>query len=302
MTGSLRVGTRASALARAQTELVVRSLRRRHPRLEVEVRPLTTSGDRDRRPGISPDFTDTIDRALMGGEVDLGVHSAKDLPSTLVSGLRLAAVPPRADPRDCLVVRDARDAPVLAQRARVGSSSPRRRAQLLRWRPDLEVVEIRGNVDTRLRRLRDGGLDAIVVARAGLERLGRADAISRVLPRKEFLPAPAQGAIALVTREDDAGTAAIVRAVDHRATHAAVEAERAFSAALAADCRVPLAALATVAGSLLELEGELLAPNGRIRLRGRRSGPSARGRAVGERLARTLLDRGARALLPASPP
>lgn len=298
MSERLVVGTRASPLARAQTDLVVRSILHRHPRLEVEVRPLATSGDRDLRAGASPDFTDTIDRALLDGRVDLAVHSAKDLPTEAPPRLLLAACPRRGDPRDCLIARGSPPTPHLPRGARVGSSSLRRRAQLLRWRSDLDVVEIRGNVDTRIRQVREGALDAVIVARAGVHRLGRESEIAHVLPVRAFLPAPAQGALALVTRADDSRSFRVARSVDHRPTRAAVTAERTFAAALGGDCRVPLAALARAHGSRLELAGELLSPDGKLRLRAQRAGPAGRAAEVGRTLARSLLDRGAGALLP----
>lgn len=302
MTGPLSLGTRGSPLARAQTELVVRSLRRQHRRLDVRVRPIVTRGDRDRTPGGSPDFTGAIDQALLEGDVDLAVHSAKDLPSRTPSGLSLVACPRRADPRDCLVTARLDPRALLPRRAVVGSSSPRRRAQLLRWRPDLGVVEIRGNVDTRLRRVKDGEFDAIVVAAAGLRRLGRSSEIGRPLPVRDFLPAPAQGALAVLARSGDVRAATIARTVDHRPTHAAVDAERAFAAALGGDCRVPMAALARVARSRLELDGEVLSPDGKVRFRARGNGPVGRASSVGEELAAALLDRGAGVLLsPARP-
>ena len=294
---ALRIGTRASPLARAQTDLVVRALLRKHPRLGVDVRPIVTSGDRNRSRGSSPDFTDTIDRALLDEEVDLAVHSAKDLPSTSPSGLCLAACPRRADPRDCLVTSRPYGGALLPREAVVGSSSPRRRAQLLRWRPDLEVIEIRGNVDTRLHRVRIGELDAVVLAAAGLLRLGQVSELVRPLPFRDFLPAPAQGALAVEARADDERSLALARALDHRPTHAAVDAERAFAATLGGDCRIPMAALARVVRSRLRLEGEVLSADGKVRFRARGTGPIARAASVGESVAASLLGRGGGFLL-----
>jgi hydroxymethylbilane synthase len=298
VTARFVVATRGSMLARAQTDLVVRALQRRHPKVEFETRPIVTSGDRNLRPGGSPDFTDAIDRALLRGEVDLAVHSAKDLPVELPAGLTLAACPPRADARDCLVARTAPSSPSdLPRGARIGSSSLRRRAQLLRWRRDLDVVEIRGNVDSRLRRVRDGELDAAVVAFAGLRRLGRAGEASRVLPYRDFLPAPAQGALALVVRAGESGAHDLARVIDHAPSRSAVEAEREFARTLGADCRTPLAAHARVAGERIRLTGELLSPDGRTRLRASRSGSTRSAAAVGRGLAEAFLAQGASALL-----
>ncbi len=297
MNDRLLVGTRRSRLARAQTDLVVRALARRRPGIDLRIRPMSTAGDRDRRPGSSPDFTDTLDRALREGTIDLAVHSAKDLAAGPVEGLVIAAAPSRGDPRDCLVVRQRSWARGLPRRARVGSSSLRRRAQLLRWRPDLEIVELRGNVDSRVEKVRSGGLDAVIVAAAGLRRLGRAREIDRLLPTATFLPAPAQGALAVVAREDDRRAIEIARAIDAPATSAAIRAERSFAAALGGDCRVPLAALARVEHGRLDLRSEVLSPDGKLRMAYRETGPAGRPEPLGARVAAVLLDRGAGALL-----
>jgi hydroxymethylbilane synthase len=292
----LTIGTRRSRLALAQTGLVVRALARRSPGIDFRVLPMSTSGDRDRRPGTSPDFTDAIDRALREGDVDLAVHSAKDLPAEPVPGIVLAACPRRGDARDCLVV-GRRWTRGLPKGARIGSSSLRRRAQLLRWRPDLEVVELRGNVDHRLRRVQDGELDAVIVAAAGVRRLGLAARIGRLLPTREFLPAPAQGALAVLAREDDRRANEVAARIDAPATSAAVRAERAFAAALGGDCRLPLAALARAEGARLALEGEVLSVDGRVRFRSRGTGSARKPEPIGRHAAERLLAAGAGAVL-----
>jgi len=289
----IRVGTRRSRLAQAQTGLVVNRLTRLAPAYRFETVPIETSGDRDRRPGSSPDFTDAIDRALARGEIDLAVHSAKDLPSELDRRFALAACPPRADPRDCMVVGDTVDPLHLPIHGRVGSSSLRRRAQLLRWRPDLTVVEIRGNVDTRIELVRSGSVDAAILAVAGVQRLERTSEIGRILPAESFLPAPAQGALAVVTRARDRALTRIAGRVDHAPSHACVTAERALSAALGGDCRVPLGALARSRSGVLSLTGEVLTADGRIRLRARRSGPARRAEGLGRALGGELRRAGA---------
>ncbi|HTW76959.1 MAG TPA: hydroxymethylbilane synthase [Thermoplasmata archaeon] len=289
----VRVGTRRSRLARVQTELVLRRLARSHPDHRFEAVPIETSGDRDRTPGSSPDFTDAIDRALAGGEVDLAVHSAKDLPAELDRRLVLAACPPRADPRDCLVVGAAVAHGRLPVGARVGSSSLRRRAQLRRWRADLSVVEIRGNVDTRIGLVRSGTIDAAILAVAGVARLRRASEIARILSPASFLPAPAQGALAVVARTDEPKMVDLARPLDHPASRACVEAERAFSAALGGDCWMPLGALARCQGRTLTLTGEVLTPDGRHRLRGQRAGPAASAEELGRALGASFVRRGA---------
>jgi hydroxymethylbilane synthase len=297
VTERLRVGTRRSPLARIQTDRVLARLAAAAPEYRFEAVLVDTSGDRDRSTGGSPDFTDAIDRALLRGTVDLAVHSAKDLPVDLDRRIALVACPPREDPRDALVLPPSRRHAPLPRGARVGSSSLRRRAQLLRFRPDLSVVEIRGNVDTRLSLVHSGAIDAAVLAVAGLTRLGRRTEVGRILPTTGFLPAPAQGALAVVARSGDAELARAVAVLGDPATRACVAAERAFASTLGGDCQVPLGALARCRGRTLSLTGEVLTPDGRTSLRRRRAGPSADPAAVGARLGAEMLDRGARDLL-----
>ncbi|MFZ0891126.1 MAG: hydroxymethylbilane synthase [Thermoplasmata archaeon] len=293
MTERVRVGTRRSPLARVQTDLVLSQLARVAPTWRFDTIPVETSGDRDRSLGSSPDFTDAIDRALVEGSIDLAVHSAKDLPVVLDSRLTLLACPRRADPRDCLLVASARDTRDLPRGAKVGSSSLRRRAQLLRWRPDLTVVEIRGNVGTRIGLVQSGAIDAAILAVAGVARLGRSAEINRILPVTTFLPAPAQGALAVVARWDDALLTPVVSRLDHAATRACVSAERAFAAALGGDCQVPLGALAKRHEQSISLQGEVLTPNGRTALRGRRRGRLSEAVRIGSTLGTEMLERGA---------
>lgn len=300
MSERIRVGTRRSRLARAQTELVLSQLQKAAEGWRFETVPIDTTGDRDRSVGGSPDFTDLIDQSLLRGEIDLAVHSAKDLPAQLDRRLDLLACPDRVDPRDCLVVGAGLRPGGLPRGARVGSSSLRRRAQLLRWRPDLEIVEIRGNVDSRIGLVRDGSVDTAILAVAGIQRLGRSEEIGRVLPANRFLPAPAQGALAVVARAGDATFARVVGRIDRAGTHACVTAERTFAAALGGDCQVPLGALATVRGRALSLVGEVLTPDGTARLRFRRSGPVAEAEQIGSKLGTSLLDQGASDFLPSA--
>jgi hydroxymethylbilane synthase len=300
VTERLRIGTRRSPLARAQTETVLSRLARVAPEFKLETVAVDTSGDRERSIGSSPDFTDTIDRALLRGEVDLAVHSAKDLPAELDRRFELLACPPRADPRDCLVLGGGRRAARLVRGARVGSSSLRRRAQLLRWRPDLEVVDIRGNVETRIGLVRSGRVDGAILAVAGLQRLGRTQEIGQVLPRTRFLPAPAQGALAVVARAGDSRWSEVLRRIDDAGTRACVTAERAFAASLGGDCNVPLGGLATRRGGTVSVVGEVLSPDGRLGLRGRRRGAASEAARVGSALGREMLDRGALDLIAAA--
>lgn len=297
MTETLRVGTRRSLLARAQTDWVVRRLGRLHPEIRFKPVLIDASGDRVRSPGVSPDFTDALDQALLQGDLDLAVHSAKDLPAELDSRLDLVACPVRADPRDCLVVARPYRASSLPKGARIGSSSLRRRAQLLRWRPDLHVVEVRGNVDTRIGLVRSGTIEGAILAVAGIARLGRSAEIARRLPVTGFLPAPAQGALAVVTRAGHSSAADLVQRIDDRGTHACVIAERAFAAAIGGDCNLPLGALATCRGDTVSLVGEVLRPDGRLSLRRRRHGPASEARTIGAHLGQAMLDGGARDLI-----
>ena len=297
MTETLRVGTRRSVLARRQTALVLHALRRADPTVRFRVVPLVTQGDRSPATVDGLDFTDTIDRALEEGRIDIAVHSAKDLPVRTTRAVTVAAFPRRADPRDGLVLRRSRTLRSLAPGARIGSSSARRRAQLLRARSDLEVVEVRGNVDSRLALVRRGTVDGVILAVAGLERIGRIGAVTEVLDRQRFLPAPGQGALAVATRSNDRDRAERLAAVDDPSTRAAVTAERAFVDAIGGDCDTPLGALARVRGGELTLRAEVLSVDGRRAVGGVRVGGAATATVIGVSLARDLLDAGAGGLL-----
>ncbi len=262
---TLRVGTRASSLSRRQTDWVLQLLRQRDPRLQFRVVPVRTAGDRFSRPipelGGAGWFTRELERALLEGVVDMVVHSLKDLPTETPSGLVLAAIPPREDARDALVGRwPSLDA--LPHGSRVGTSSPRRKAQLLAYRRDLEVVPLRGNVDTRLRKVDAGEVEAAVLAVAGLVRGGWQERIRQYLDPEVMLPAPAQGALAVQVRESDGPLAELVHQIHHPPTHAAVRAERAFLRALGGGCTLPVGALATVEGDRLCLRVRLLSEDG----------------------------------------
>lgn len=285
------IGTRASALALAQTGQVAAALRAAHPGLSVEIRHITTRGDRiTDRPlaalGRNGVFVTEIEAALRERVVDLAVHSAKDLPSRLAPDMALAAILEREDPRDVLVSGGSTLA-ALPAGARIGTSSPRRAAQLGALRPDLALLDIRGNVDTRLRRLASGAYDALVLAAAGLLRLGRGAEITEWLAPAVVLPAVGQGALAIETRSDDSAMLALAAPLAHPATSAAVMAERAFLAELGADCTAVAGALGTLGpDGVLQLEGLVGATDGRL-VRGRVAGDAADPR-IGARLARRL--------------
>lgn len=279
-----RIGTRGSALALAQTEQVLRKLRALDPSLPLETVIIRTSGDRGHRETRGA-FVKELQHALLEGEIDLAVHSLKDLPTDPVPGLRLAAVLEREDPRDALIARNGWTWATLPPGARVGTGSPRRTAQLRALRPDLVYLPLVGNVDTRLRRLEEGRYEAIVLAMAGLIRLGRADRATEVFPLEQLLPAPGQGAIALEIRADDERARMRVERLNHLPTWWAVMAERAFLRALGGGCRVPIAAHAEVRGDRLTLEGLVMAPDGSRGIRDRVEGPAEAAEALGQALA-----------------
>lgn len=265
---SVRIGTRGSALALWQAHHVRDLLQRAWPTLTIAVEVLKTQGDATLdtplpQIGGKGVFTAELEQALRSGNIDLAVHSLKDLPTEPSEGLLLGAIPERADPRDVLVSRANLTLDALPQGAAVGTSSRRRAAQLLVRRPDLHLLDIRGNVDTRLRKAlaADGPYDAIVLALAGLERLERAGEISERLPIEVLLPAPGQGALAVQCR-DDAPSRGLLAPLNHEATALAVTAERAFLAALGGGCAVPVAAYAEVGADRLTLRGRVTAPDG----------------------------------------
>ena len=261
----LRLGTRGSALARAQTALVAEALQGVRPDVQIEVVVITTSGDRLRGPipveegtdaaSVKGLFTKEIEEALLRGEVDVAVHSLKDLPTVETPGLRIAAVPPRADPSDALVTRHGRRLGELDLDALVGTGSARRDVLIREMRPDLRVVSIRGNVDTRLRKLAAGEVDALVLAVAGLIRLGRQEVITEILPPDVFVPAPGQGALAIQIRAEDRRVGEVVAALDDPPTRLAVEVERLFTESVGGGCRLPVGAYSVARDGRLTLTG-----------------------------------------------
>jgi hydroxymethylbilane synthase len=282
----LRVATRGSALARWQAEHVATLLRAATPELDVELVVVDTAGDRRQDVAIwqiggKGVFVKEVQAAVLDGRADIAVHSAKDLPSQEFEGLALAAVPERGEVRDALVGSTLADLPA---GGRVATGSARRRAQLADRRPDLTFAELRGNIPTRLERAREH--DAIVVAAVALERLGRSDAITEVLPVDVLLPQVAQGALAIECRSDDDATRELLARIEHRASRTAVDAERAFLAQLGGDCDLPAGAYATTDGDTVEVQGLLASLDGRVVLRHRLTGsdPIATGQAVATHL------------------
>ncbi len=298
--GRLRLATRKSQLARWQTDHVAARLRTLHPGLEIEIVEVVTTGDQVRDRALAEIgerglFTKELERCLLEGRADLAVHSLKDLETTLPAGLDLLAVPERADPREALLSRHGLGLTALPAGARVGTSSIRRRAQLLALRPDLAVEDLRGNVPTRVARVERGagGLEAILLARAGLERLGLLDRVTEVLEPDRILPAVGQGALAIEGPAGDGRVRALVAPLDHADTRRAILAERAFLRALHGGCQVPAGALARLAGDTLVLDGLVCALDGRAVFRDRAAGRPAEAEAIGTRLAEALLARGA---------
>jgi len=292
------IGSRGSTLALRQTALVLEILRGAHPAVPFRVHTITTTADRrpdlalGRLPGVGV-FVKELEVALLDGEIDAAVHSLKDLPSAPTGGLVIAAVAEREDPRDALVCRGGLTLETLPAGARIGTSSPRRAAHLRAHRRDLVIVPVRGNVETRIRKVDAGEVDAICVAGAGLRRIGLESRISQWLPPDIMLPAPGQGALAVQTRASDERATRIVAAADHLPTRLVVTAERAVLARLNAGCRLPVAAYAEAAGSRLTLRASIAAVDGSRIVAGIREGPDAEAERLGDSLGEELLDRGA---------
>jgi hydroxymethylbilane synthase len=298
----LRIATRKSQLALWQAEHVAALLRREHPGLEVQLVPMTTKGDRIQDRSLAAIggkglFIKELETALEDGHAELAVHSMKDVPGEIPEGLMIAAVLPRADARDALVTPAARRLEELPRGARLGTSSPRRQAQVLAARPDLRIEPLRGNVDTRLRRLDAGELDAIILACAGLLRLGLESRIAARLDPRVFLPAVSQGIIGVECRSSDRRSRDVLRVLEDTATRTAMEAERAFARRLGGSCQSPIAAHAHIDANRLTLEGLVAEPDGSRLLRDSISGSASRAQALGEELAERVLASGAGDLL-----
>jgi hydroxymethylbilane synthase len=291
----LRLGTRKSAMAMAQSQQVARLITERAGR-DVELIGITTFGDVSRAQlaqiGGTGVFVSGLRTSLLHGDVDIAVHSLKDLPTAQPEGIVLAAVPPRDDPRDALVARDGAKLADLPQGARIGTGSPRRAAQLLLLRPDLRPVPVRGNADTRLGRVTSGEVDAVVLAYAGLARIGRLDVVTQVFDPDEMLPAPGQGALAVECRSGLPDLADLLACADDPATHAATTAERTLLAALEAGCSAPVGGYAAGTDGL-RLRGVVVAADGKTALRASASGPPDEAERLGRSVAAELLRRGA---------
>jgi len=307
---TIRLGTRGGALALWQAREVARLIAATHPQVASDIRIIRTTGDRERSAPIAEIggtgvFTREIEHALKAGAIDLAVHSLKDLPTRTADGLTLASILERADPRDALAAPSGTTLAGLRPGARIGTSSSRRRAQLLAHRPDLVMIEVRGNVPTRLAKLDRGDYEAIVLACAGLQRLGLGDRVAEVFEPEVVMPAPGQGALAVEARADDAWLLDLLQALDHRPTRLATAAERACLAGLDGGCLAPVGALGRWSGDVLTLAATVTAERGTPALRERletRVLTEADAEAAGRQLADLLVRQGAGALIGALRP
>ncbi len=300
-TRKLRVGTRGSALALRQTTWAVEKLRFLNPEIEAEIITIKTKGDQVAdvpltQIGDKGLFVKDIEQALLDDAIDLAVHSMKDLPSELPDGLCIGAVPERLDPRDA-IVSNGLGLMDLPENARIGTGSLRRRAQLSNFRKDLQFFDLRGNLDTRLRKLDEGKFDAIVVACAGLERMGWTERIVEKIPLEVCLPAAGQGALAIEVREDDIEALGFLLALNHYESRAAVTAERSMIGALGGTCRVPMGACGVVEDGKLRLMGVVASPSGDRLVREEISGDPEAAEEIGKELAVQLLSSGADELI-----
>jgi hydroxymethylbilane synthase len=298
----LRIGTRGSKLALVQSEWVKGMVEARHPRVRVELTLIKTKGDKILDAPLSKVggkglFVKEIEEALLEGRVDLAVHSMKDVPSELPDELHLAVFPKREDPHDAFVSQQFKSFSKLPQKATVGTSSLRRAAQLLHLRPDLNIIPLRGNVDTRLRKLEAGEFQAIILAAAGLRRLGLSEQITQLMSPGQVLPAIGQGALGLEIRRGDTRTGDVIGFLNHKETEITVRAERAFLKELEGGCQVPLAAFSHLDEGLLYLDGMVAELDGSRILREEMAGEKDKSEDIGVALARRLLEAGADRIL-----
>ncbi len=301
-TERLLVGTRRSPLAMAQTQWVTDQLRQQHPGIDLVIERITTRGDRDRRRPL-PDigakglFTRDLEEALLAGRIDLAIHSAKDLPTDMPAGLAILAAPAREDPRDALITRQAARLADLPAGAVVGTSSLRRQAQLRMLRGDLQFVGLRGNVDTRIRKVQRGDCDATVLAVAGLNRASLSEHINETFDPTAMLPAPGQGALAIQGRADDEAARRLVAAIDDQQTAAAVQCERRIVELLGAGCRTPVGALAQVEAGLVRCKAIVATPDGSRVARAACTRPVEQWAELAETITAELVEGGAGAII-----
>jgi hydroxymethylbilane synthase len=296
MSRKVVAGTRGSQLALIQTRQVAARIQEINPGLEVKITKIATSGDRDQKTRLErmdvAVFVKELEQALLEGRIDLAVHSLKDVPTDLPSGLQLLAVLEREDPRDALAAKSRISE--LRAGARIGTGSLRRSIQLKRLRPDLEVCPIRGNMDTRLKKVSTGEVDGVIVAAAAMARLGWQERICEYFSVEQFLPEAGQGAVVVESRTEDKEVIDLVSPINHLVTWQRVMSERAFLKTLGGGCRAPIAALGTVSGGYLKLEGMIASRNGAKILQAADEGPLMEAEAIGVRLAGRMLEMGAR--------
>jgi len=298
----LVIGTRGSKLALWQANYIADCIRNEFPELEVSLSQILTTGDRIldvplAKIGGKGLFTKELENAMLAEEIDLAVHSLKDMPTELPPGLVLAAITERANPGDALISPKYGTIDKLPQGAKVGTSSLRRKAQLLKHRPDLTISDLRGNLDTRLKKMETEGLDAILLAVSGLKRLGWEDVITQVLPNDICLPAVGQGALAIEARSSDQEVLDILSFLNHQETRWAVEAERSYLAEVEGGCQIPIGVYAHMQDDVLELEAVILSVDGTRQIRQTISGIPAEGVQLGRTLAQAMLDCGGREIL-----
>jgi hydroxymethylbilane synthase len=299
---NIKIGTRGSSLALTQTNIVAERIMREVPQASIEICVIKTGGDIMQdvsllQIGGKGVFVKEIEDALLAGGIDLAVHSMKDVPTEIPAGLRFAAVLPREDARDVLVSRGNRKIEQMRQGAKIATGSLRRASQLLAMLPDLEIVPLRGNLDTRLKKIETENLDGVIVAAAGLKRMGWTGKITQYLPVEIMLPAPGQGALGLEIRDNDIRLKEILARLNHAPAYTEVAAERSFLRHLGGGCRLPIAALGKQEGDKLSLEGLIAAPRGSDIIRDKVQGTAAGAEELGKKLAEMILERGGRKLL-----
>jgi hydroxymethylbilane synthase len=299
---NIKIGTRGSKLALTQANLVAEKIKKEAPDVNIEICVIKTSGDIMQdisllKIGGKGVFVKEIEDALLSGAIDLAVHSMKDVPTQTPPGLVFAAVLEREDVRDILVSRGARKIEQMRKRAKIGTGSMRRSAQLLAMLPDLEIVSLRGNLDTRLKKIDTENLDGVIVAAAGVKRMGLAGKITQYLPVEMMLPAVGQGALGLEIRADDNRLKELLTKINHVPTHTEITAERAFLRHLGGGCLLPIAALGKLSGDRLSLEGLVAAPRGSNVIRDKVQGTAGEAEEMGKKLAEIILERGGKKLL-----
>lgn len=302
MPSELRIGTRGSQLALSQAHWVKEKLVKAHPDLNVTLIKIKTMGDKIQdaplaKIGGKGFFVKEIEEALIHRRIDLAVHSIKDVPTEFPEGLHLSAITKREDPRDVFISRDGTILKDLPQKAKIGTSSLRRQAQLLHFRNDLELLPLRGNLDTRLKKLKTMSLDGIVLALAGVKRLGLEEKITEIISAEISLPAIGQGALGIETRKGDKEVEGRVQFLNHKDSWIAVSAERAFLKKLEGGCQVPVAAYARISGTSLQIEGLVGTTDGKRLIRHYLEGPMERAESLGIKLAEALLEKGAKEIL-----